>query len=79
MDEHMAEARRILTAGLREARKLTPRAQAEAAHHAGGHSVDELEQMVIRARIRDGHLDANDAAVRERIEQLDAIIGSQAK
>jgi hypothetical protein len=40
MDPHMAEARRILTAGLREARKLTPRAQAEAAHHAGGPSVD---------------------------------------
>ena len=52
MDAHMAEARRILTAGLREARKLTPRAPAEAAHRAGGPSVDELEQRVIAARSR---------------------------
>jgi hypothetical protein len=52
MDPHMAEARRILTAGLREARKLTPRAQAEAAHFAGGPSVDELEHMVLAARAR---------------------------
>jgi hypothetical protein len=55
-DPHMAEARRILTAGLREARKLTPRAQAESAHFAGGPSVDELELMVIDYRIRIGQL-----------------------
>lgn len=46
----MAEARRILTVGLREARKLTPRAQAEAAHWAGGPSVDELERRIIERR-----------------------------
>lgn len=52
IDPHMAEARRILTVGLREARKLTPRQQAEAAHRAGGPSVDELEQRVVTARAR---------------------------
>lgn len=50
MSPHMAEARRILSRGLVEARSLTPRAQAEAAHYAGGPSIDELERMVLARR-----------------------------
>jgi hypothetical protein len=52
MDEYEMDARRILLTGLDEALKLTPREQAEAAHCAGGPSVDELEQMVIASRLR---------------------------
>jgi hypothetical protein len=44
------EARRIFSASIRESRKLTPRAQAEAAHRAGGPSVDELEAIIIAKR-----------------------------
>lgn len=40
------DARRIFWAGMRESRKLTPRAQAEAAHYAGGPSVDEIERLI---------------------------------
>lgn len=41
---------RIAWASLHEAGKLTPREHAEAAHRAGGPSVDELERMIIDSR-----------------------------
>ncbi len=47
-------ARRILSNGLRDALQLTPREQAEAAHWAGGPSVDELEAKVIAFRLKMG-------------------------
>ena len=50
MSPHMAEARQILSRSLQDARALTPRAQAEAAHHAGGPSVDELERRIVARR-----------------------------
>lgn len=43
---HIEQARRVFWAGMREARKLTPREQAEAAHYAGGPSVDALEVLI---------------------------------
>jgi hypothetical protein len=46
------EARRIFSASIRESRKLSPRAQAEAAHRAGGPSVDQLEAIIIAKRER---------------------------
>jgi len=44
------QAAEILYAGLVSAALLTPREQAEAAHHATGPSVDELEQRIIQLR-----------------------------
>jgi hypothetical protein len=49
-----SEARRILSNGIRDSLKLTPREQAGAAHWAGGPSVDELEAKVIDLRRRLG-------------------------
>jgi hypothetical protein len=49
------EARRIFSASIHESRKLTPRAQAEAAHRAGGPSVDELEARIIAKRAQPDH------------------------
>ena len=43
-------AARIFWAGVRESRKLTPQAQAVAAHYAGGPSVAELERQIILMR-----------------------------
>lgn len=50
MDVHVENARRVFWSGMREARKLTPRAQAEAAHHVGGLSVDVLESQIVEYR-----------------------------
>jgi hypothetical protein len=41
---------RTLAIADREARRLTPREQAEGAYYAGGPSVDELEQRTIAWR-----------------------------
>jgi hypothetical protein len=49
-EKYADEARRILTVAWRELLKLFPRAQAEAAHTAGGLSIDELEQRIIAIR-----------------------------
>lgn len=46
----IAEASHAFWTRLREDRKLSPRAQAEAAHYAGGPSVDELERLIIAER-----------------------------
>lgn len=50
MDEAIEQARQVFWSGMREARKLTPRAQAEAAHYAGGPSIDVLESMIVASR-----------------------------
>jgi hypothetical protein len=52
-----AEARRILSNNLRDSLRLTPRQQAEAAHWAGGPSVNELEVKVIEYRRRIGYVE----------------------
>ena len=43
-------AARVFWAGVREARKLSPRALAESAHYVGGPSVDTLERKIIAER-----------------------------
>ncbi len=59
VNPHVAEAVRILRAGLAEALRLTPREHAKRAHWAGGPSIDELERQVIefRAQLRGGATD----------------------
>lgn len=41
---------RLFWAGMREARKLTPHAQAVAAHYAGGPSIEYIERMIVAER-----------------------------
>ena len=50
MNIHIENARRVFWTGVREAQKMSPRAQAEAAHYAGGPSIDSLERTILAAR-----------------------------
>ncbi|TDW30985.1 hypothetical protein EDD25_2773 [Cryobacterium psychrophilum] len=48
--EILDQAASLFWAGMREARKLTPHAQAVAAHYAGGPSVASLERIITAER-----------------------------
>ncbi|MDJ0337415.1 hypothetical protein [Cryobacterium sp. PH31-O1] len=46
----LSQTASLFWAGIRESRKLTPHAQAVAAHYAGGPSVENLERMILAER-----------------------------
>lgn len=51
-EQAVRNAARALYAGAYRSMEMTPREAAEAAHYAGGPSVDELEQRIIEFRQR---------------------------